>query len=181
MGLTKFRPITPSGRYKQVADFAELTVSKPHWPLTLSKSSSGGRNNAPGHITKRGRGGGHKRRIRILDYRRERFGIPATVLTIEYDPNRSARISLLQYEDGEKRYIICPDGLKVGEKVVSGPEAEVKVGNHLPLSRIFQEGSPIHNIELLARPRRKNGSCCGWNGADFGKRGRLCSCQNALR
>ena len=148
MGLTKFRPITPSGRYKQVADFAELTVSKPHWPLTLSKSSSGGRNNH-GHITKRGRGGGHKRRIRIVDFRRERFGVPATILTVEYDPNRSSRISLVQYEDGEKRYIICPDGIKVGEKIVSGPDAEVKLGNHLPLSRI-PEGSPIHNIELLA-------------------------------
>lgn len=146
MALIKFRPITPSRRFGNALTFSELTTDAPHKALTYIKKSTGGRNNH-GHITRRGRGGGHKRRIRVVDFRRERFGVPATVLTVEYDPNRSTRISLVEYEDGEKRYIICPDGLKVGEKIVSGPDVEVKLGNHLPLSRI-PEGAPIHNIEL---------------------------------
>lgn len=146
MALIKFRPTSPARRFGNAMSFSELTTSTPHKALTYTKKSTGGRNNH-GHITRRGLGGGHKRRIRILDYRRERYGVPATVLTVEYDPNRSARISLVQYEDGEKRYVICPDGLTVGEKIVSGPDVEVKLGNHLPLSRI-PEGAAIHNIEL---------------------------------
>ncbi len=147
MGLIKFKPTTPGQRFGIRPDFSELTTNVAYKPLTYAKRSSGGRNNH-GHITKRGRGGGHKRRGRFVDFRRERYGLPASVLTVEYDPNRSARISLVKYEDGEKRYIICPDGLKVGEKVVSGPDVEVKLGNHMPLSRI-PEGASIHNIELL--------------------------------
>ncbi len=110
------------------------------------KKSSGGRNNY-GNITSRHRGGGHKRRYRIIDFKRNRLGVPATVLTVEYDPNRSARIALVEYTDGEKSYILCPDGLKVGEQVMSGPDVEVKIGNHLPLQKI-PEGTMIHNIEL---------------------------------
>lgn len=146
MGLIKFRPTTPTRRYGNVADFKEITADTPYKPLTYIKKRSGGRNNH-GHITSRRIGGGHKRRLRSVDFRRFRFGIPATVLTVEYDPNRSARIALVEYNDGLKSYILCPDGLTVGGKVVSGPDAEVAVGNHLPLEKI-PEGTMIHNIEL---------------------------------
>lgn len=146
MGLIKFKPTTPTRRYGNVADFKEVTADRPYKPLTYIKKRSGGRNNH-GHITSRRIGGGHKRRMRLVDFRRDRFGIPATVLTVEYDPNRSARIALVEYSDGLKNYILCPDGLKVGEKVVSGPDAEVTTGNHLPLEKI-PEGTMIHNIEL---------------------------------
>ncbi|MDD5225627.1 MAG: 50S ribosomal protein L2 [Candidatus Omnitrophica bacterium] len=146
MGLIKFKPTTPTRRYGNVSDFAEITTDHPYKPLTYIKKGSGGRNNH-GHITSRRIGGGHKRRIRLIDFRRNRIGVEATVLTVEYDPNRSARIALVQYTDGLKSYILCPDGLKVGEKVVSGPDVEVRVGNHLPLEKI-PEGSMIHNIEL---------------------------------
>ncbi len=147
MGLIKFKPTTPTRRYGNVSDFADITTDRPYKPLTFIKKRTGGRNNH-GHITSRRIGGGHKRRIRIVDFRRNRLGMPATVLTVEYDPNRSARIALVEYSDGLKSYILCPDGLKVGEKVVSGSDAEVKVGNHLPLEKI-PEGTLIHNIELL--------------------------------
>jgi large subunit ribosomal protein L2 len=146
MGLIKFKPTTPTRRYGNVSDFAEITTDRPYKPLTYIKKGSGGRNNH-GHITSRRIGGGHKRRIRLVDFRRNRIGVEATVLSVEYDPNRSARIALVQYSDGLKSYILCPDGLKVGEKVVSGPDVEVRVGNHLPLEKI-PEGSMIHNIEL---------------------------------
>lgn len=148
MGLIKFKPVTPTQRYGSVSDFSEITTDRPYRPLTEIKKRTGGRNNY-GHITSRHRGGGHKKRLRIVDFRRNRFGIPATVMTVEYDPNRSARIALIKYSDGEKSYILCPDGLKVGEQVMSGPDAEVKVGNHLPLEKI-PEGTMIHNIELKA-------------------------------
>ncbi len=146
MGLIKFKPTTPTRRFGSVADFKELTAKEPYKPLTLPKRSSGGRN-SNGHITARRKGGGHKRRLRIVDFRRNKYGVPAKVLTVEYDPNRSARIALIQYQDTEKSYILCPEGLKVGESVMSGETAEVKVGNHLPL-RLIPEGTPIHNIEL---------------------------------
>lgn len=148
MGLIKFRPITPTRRYGNVSDFAEITTDRPYKPLTEIRKRTGGRNNH-GHITSRHRGGGHKQRVRIVDFRRNRLGIPAKVLTVEYDPIRSARIALIEYTDGIKSYILCPDGLKVGEQVMSGPEAEVKVGNHIPLEKI-PEGTMIHNIELIA-------------------------------
>ncbi len=146
MPLIKFKPTTPTRRFGNVNDFAELTTTKPYKPLTESIRRGGGRN-SNGHITARRRGGGHKRRYRIVDFRRNRFGVEAKVLTVEYDPNRSARIALIEYKGGEKSYILCPDGLKVGENIMSGETAEVKLGNHLPL-RLIPEGTPIHNIEL---------------------------------
>ena len=146
MGLIKFKPTTPTRRFGSVSDFAELTTDKPYKPLTIAKRGTGGRN-SNGHITARRKGGGHKRRIRLVDFRRNKFGVPATVLTVEYDPNRSARIALIEYKDGLKSYILCPDGLLVGQSVMSGETAEVKLGNHLPL-RLIPEATPIHNIEL---------------------------------
>jgi len=147
MALTKFKPTSPGRRYGSVSSFDEITADKPYKPLTKALRRSGGRN-SHGHITSRRKGGGHKRRYRIIDFRRNRYEEPATVLTIEYDPNRSARISLVEYGDGEKRYIVAPDGLKVGQVIKSGKTAEVAVGNHLPLRKI-PEGTPIHNIELV--------------------------------
>lgn len=146
MALIKFKPTTPTRRFGSGPDFSELTTNRPYKPLTMPHPSQGGRN-ADGHITARRRGGGHKRLYRIVDFRRNKFGMPAKVLTIEYDPNRSARISLIEYQDGLKSYILSPDGLKVGDTVMSGEGVEVKVGNHLPLTAI-PEGTPIHNIEL---------------------------------
>ena len=148
MPLIKFKPTTPTRRFGNVSDFAELTTDRPYKPLTRPLRRKGGRN-SHGHITSRRRGGGHKRRLRLVDFRRLRYGAPAKVLTVEYDPGRSARISLIQYEDGEKSYILCPDGLRVGEMVASGDNVEVKIGNHLPL-RVIPEGTPVHNIELNA-------------------------------
>lgn len=146
MPLIKFKPTTPTRRFGSVSDFSEITTNHPYKPLTIAMRSSGGRN-ANGHITARRRGGGHKQRYRLVDFRRNRFGVAAKVLTIEYDPNRTARIALIEYQDGQKSYILAPDGLKVGEQVMSGDTAEVKLGNHLPL-RLIPEGTPIHNIEL---------------------------------
>lgn len=146
MGIIKFKPTTPTRRFGNVSDFAEITTKHPYKPLTYFKKSTGGRNNH-GRITSRHRGGGHKRRIRTIDFKRDRFNDVATVLTVEYDPNRSSRIALVEYGDGEKRYILCPDKLNVGEKIMSGDNIEIKTGNHLPLKNI-PEGTPIHNIEL---------------------------------
>uniref|UniRef100_A0A7V3NV35 Large ribosomal subunit protein uL2 n=1 Tax=candidate division WOR-3 bacterium TaxID=2052148 RepID=A0A7V3NV35_UNCW3 len=147
MGVKKFRPVTPSRRFMTVLDFSEITKEEPEKSLLEPLKKSGGRNNT-GRITVRFRGGGHRRHYRIIDFKREKVGVPAKVISIEYDPNRTARIALLQYMDGEKRYIIAPEGLKVGDMVMSGPDAEIKVGNALPLERI-PEGIPIHNIELV--------------------------------
>ncbi len=146
MGLIKYKPTTATRRFANVPDFAEVTETRPYKPLTVIKKRTGGRNNN-GHITSRRIGGGHKKRLRLVDFRRNKFGVPATVLTVEYDPNRSARIALIQYQDGEKSYILCPEGLLVGQTVMSGEKAEVKLGNHLPL-RAIPEGTAIHNIEL---------------------------------
>jgi len=146
MGLKTFRPITPGQRYKTIPDFTELTTRKPHKPLLVALKKNAGRNNQ-GHITSRHRGGGHKRFYRLIDFRRNKHGIAAEVASIEYDPNRGARIALLNYQDGEKRYIIAPVGLRIGQMVMSGPDAEVKIGNCLPLSKI-PLGTEIHNIEL---------------------------------
>ncbi len=146
MALIKYKPTTPTRRFANVADFTDVTTDRPYKPLTIIKKRTGGRN-SNGHITARRRGGGHKRRLRLVDFRRNKFGVPATVLTVEYDPNRSARIALIQYQDGEKSYILCPEGLLVGQTVMSGEKAEVKLGNHLPL-RLIPEGTAIHNIEL---------------------------------
>lgn len=146
MGIIKHKPTTPTRRFSSVADFSEITTDKPYKPLTIVKKSSGGRNNH-GHITSRHRGGGHKRRIRLVDFKRLKVGVEAKVLTVEYDPNRSARIALIQYQDGHKSYILAPDDLKVGQAVMSGDKAEVRLGNHLPL-RLIPPGTPVHNIEM---------------------------------
>jgi large subunit ribosomal protein L2 len=146
MGLRKFSPVTPGTRFKVISDFSEVTASKPEKSLLLSKKRSGGRN-GDGKMTMRYIGGGHKKQYRLIDFKRNKDGIPATVKTIEYDPNRSARIALLAYADGEKRYILAPQGLKVGQKVVSGKGSSPDIGNALPLSEIPM-GSVIHNIEM---------------------------------
>ena len=146
MGIRKFRPVTPGQRHKAIGTFDDVTTSVPEKTLVFGKRSTGGRNNS-GRITVRYRGGGHKRLIRIVDFKREKDGIPATVKTIEKDPNRSARIALVFYADGEKRYIVAPNGLQVGATIMSGPEATPDLGNTLPLENI-PVGTVIHNIEL---------------------------------
>ncbi len=146
MGLIKFKPTTPTRRFGSSSDFVEITTSKPYKPLTIPKRKTGGRN-LYGHITTYHIGGGHKQRIRLVDFKRNKVNVEATVQTIEYDPMRTARIALIEYKDGEKSYILAPDGLKVGEHVMSGEQAEVKPGNHLPI-RLIPDGTMIHNIEL---------------------------------
>ena len=146
MAIKTYRPVTPSRRFTTTLINDEITADKPHKPLTQIKLRTGGRRNA-GDITIWHRGGGHKRKLRIIDFKRDKTGIPATVASIEYDPNRSARIALLAYADGEKRYILQPDGLKMGQKIVSGPDADILVGNALPLKNI-PPGTTIHNLEL---------------------------------
>ena len=146
MGIRKFKPVTPGQRHKAIGTFDDVTTSVPEKTLVFGKRSTGGRNNS-GRITVRYRGGGHKRLIRIVDFKREKDGIPAVVKTIEYDPNRSARIALVFYADGEKRYIVAPNGLQVGTTIMSGPEATPDLGNTLPLENI-PVGTVIHNIEL---------------------------------
>ncbi len=146
MGLKKFKPTTPGQRHKILTDFAELTSSKPEKSLISGKTKSGGRNNS-GRMTMRYIGGGHKKRLRAIDFKREKFSIPATVKSIEYDPNRTANIALLHYADGEKRYILAPSGLKVGDTVVSGKDAAPNLGNSMFLSDI-PLGTIIHNIEM---------------------------------
>ncbi|HEY3215751.1 MAG TPA: 50S ribosomal protein L2 [Candidatus Eisenbacteria bacterium] len=162
MGLRKFRPVTPTRRHAVVPDFSELTRERPIKSLTRRKLRTGGRDNY-GHVSSRWIGGGHKRRYRIIDFRRDKDGVPARVASIEYDPNRSARIALLNYFDGERRYIVAPDGLQVGEVLMSGPDAEVKAGNCLPLKNI-PLGTNLHNVELFpgrsARVARSAGSFC---------------------
>ncbi len=146
MAIRKFKPNTPGTRFMSVSSFEEITTDTPEKSLLVSLKKSGGRNNL-GRVTSRHRGGGHKRKYRIIDFKRDKFGVPAKVFSIEYDPNRSARIALLHYADGEKRYILAPDGLKVGATVQSGEGSEIKVGNALKIKDI-PVGSFIHNIEL---------------------------------
>ncbi len=146
MGLKKYKPTTPSRRHMVTSSFEEITKSTPERSLLRPKKSTGGRNSS-GRITTRHKGGGHKRRYRVIDFKRNKNGVPATVSSIEYDPNRSSNIALLFYADGEKRYIIAPADLEVGAKLMSGPDAEPSLGNALPLSKI-PLGSTIHNIEL---------------------------------
>jgi large subunit ribosomal protein L2 len=147
MAIKKFKPTTPAQRYKTVTDFSELSKKRPEKSLLEPVKRTGGRNNR-GRITMRRMGGGHKRRYRVIDFKRNKIGIPAKVISIEYDPNRSAFISLLGYRDGEKRYILAPHGLKVGDEIVSGPEADIHTGNALPIEKI-PTGLFIHNIELV--------------------------------
>jgi large subunit ribosomal protein L2 len=146
MAIRTLKPITPGTRFYSVSAFSEITTDKPKKELTEPLKKTGGRNNT-GRITSRHRGGGHKRRYRIIDFKRNKYNMPATVETIEYDPNRNARIALVKYEDGEYRYIIAPNKLKVGDKIESGPNVEFKDGNALPLKNI-PVGLFIHNIEL---------------------------------
>lgn len=147
MGIKKFKPTTPSNRFRSVSTFEEVTRATPEKSLTRPLAKSGGRNNK-GRMTIRHRGGGHKRRYRLIDFKRSKLGVSARVASIEYDPNRSSFIALLHYVDGEKRYIISPDGLKVGDAILAGPDADIRVGNALPLARI-PLGTLVHNIEIV--------------------------------
>jgi large subunit ribosomal protein L2 len=146
MAIKTYRPITPTLRFKTTLVNEEITTNRPHKALLEPKKRTGGRRNS-GDTTSRFIGGGHKQQYRVIDFKRDKTGIPATVASIEYDPNRSARIALLNYADGEKRYILQPDGLKVGAKIMSGPDADILVGNSLPLKNI-PAGTVVHNIEL---------------------------------
>lgn len=146
MGIRKFKPNTPGTRFRSGSDFADITAKKPHKPLTAYSNKKSGRNSY-GRITSYNRGGGHKRRYRLIDFKREKFDIPARVAAIEYDPNRTARLALLFYADGEKRYIIAPESIQVGDVVVSGENVEIKPGNASPLRNI-PVGNVIHNIEV---------------------------------
>ncbi|MDJ0695273.1 MAG: 50S ribosomal protein L2 [Mastigocoleus sp. MO_167.B18] len=148
MGTRSYRPYTPSTRQVTVSDFSEITKTEPEKSLTTYVHRRKGRNNR-GVITSRRRGGGHKRLYRIIDFKRDKRNIPATVIAIEYDPNRNARLALLEYQDGEKRYILQPSGMKVGTTVMAGPDSPIEDGNALPLYKI-PLGTSIHNVELIA-------------------------------
>jgi len=148
MGIKKFNPITPTLRYRTVSDFAEITSTTPEKSLLESLGKSGGRNNV-GRQTTRHKGGGHKKLYRMVDFKRRKHGVPAKVVSIEYDPYRTSRVALIHYVDGEKSYIIAPNDLKVGDSVMTGPEADIKPGNALPLEKI-PVGTMVHNIELVA-------------------------------
>ena len=146
MGVKKLRPMTPGTRNRIAPDFADITASSPEKSLVVPAKRSGGRNNT-GKMTMRYIGGGHKRKIRIVDFKRNKFDVPATVKSVEYDPTRSARVALLYYADGEKRYIIAPEGIEVGQTVISGENVAPEVGNALPLAKI-PLGTIIHNVEF---------------------------------
>src|SRR5437588_12670222 len=146
MAVIQLNPLTPGQRFMQMADFSGLTKKPPEKRLLAPLKHSGGRNNR-GRMTMRHRGGGHKRQLRLIDFKRTKDGVPAVVAALEYDPNRSANIALLHYKDGEKRYILAPQRLSVGMEVVSGDEAEIQVGNSLSLARI-PTGAVIHHVEL---------------------------------
>ncbi len=146
MGIRNYKPTSPARRYYSVSDFKEITTDVPERSLLEKQTHSGGRNNN-GRITSRFRGGGHKQRYRLIDFKRDKIGVPAKVATIEYDPNRTARIALLHYADGEKRYILAPDGLAVGAELLASRNADIKPGNSLTL-RFIPPGTTIHNVEL---------------------------------
>ena len=146
MAVRKFKPTTPGQRHKIIGTFEEITASVPEKSLVYGKRSTGGRNHV-GKMTMRYIGGGHKRKFRIIDFKRNKDGVPAVVKTIEYDPNRTANIALVHYTDGVKAYIIAPKGLEVGQRIVSGPDADIKIGNALPLANI-PVGTIVHNVEL---------------------------------
>jgi large subunit ribosomal protein L2 len=147
MGIRQFKPVTASSRFRSVSDFDMITRTTPEKSLTEPLKKSGGRDNH-GHISMRRRGGGHKRKYRVIDFKRNKHGVPATVTQIEYDPNRSARIALVKYADGELRYILHPKGLGVGDAVTSGPGADVRTGNAMPLKEV-PLGTAVHNVELI--------------------------------
>jgi large subunit ribosomal protein L2 len=146
MAIKKYRPVTPTRRFTTTISREDITKQTPEKSLVQPIKRTGGRNST-GRVTSRFIGGGHKKAYRVIDFKRDKYGIPATVAAIEYDPNRSARIALLHYADGEKRYILQPDGLKVGQKVMSGPEADILLGNSLPMKNM-PAGTIVHNIEL---------------------------------
>jgi len=146
MPVKSFRPLTPSTRYITIGDFSDITKAEPEKRLVVTRKKTGGRN-CYGRVTARGIGRGHKQKIRLVDFKRNKHGVEATVAAIEYDPIRTARLALLEYKDGEKRYIIAPNGIRVGAKLMSGPDAPPEVGNSLPLKSI-PIGLPIHNLEL---------------------------------
>lgn len=172
MGIKNYKPVTSTLRYKTVLSFDEVTTDKPHKPLSSGKKQYAGRG-YKGRISVRRRGGGHKRRYRIIDFKRDKYGIEGKVATIEYDPNRSANIALIVYQDGEKRYIIAPDALKVGDMIVSGENAEIKVGNSLPLKKI-PPGTSIHNIELTRGRGGQLGRSAGSAAQITAKEGNYC-------
>jgi large subunit ribosomal protein L2 len=155
MPIRQFKPVTKGTRFRSVSDFSDITTTTPEKSLLEPVKKSGGRDNH-GHISMRRRGGGHKRQYRIIDFKRNKHGVAGTISSIEYDPNRSARIALVQYEDGEKRYILHPKGLKVGDVIASGPGTDVRLGNALPLGEI-PLGTAVHNIELKVG---KGGQIC---------------------
>jgi large subunit ribosomal protein L2 len=171
MAIRKYKPTNPARRFQEVSSFEEITRSRPEKSLTEGKTRIAGRNNK-GRQTVRFRGGGHKRRYRAVDFRRDKHGVPATVAAIEYDPNRSARIALLHYADGEKRYILAPLGLEVGVEVQSGENAPVNVGNALPLRQIPQ-GTIIHNLELTIGKGGQMVRSAGAGAPLLGKEGRV--------
>jgi large subunit ribosomal protein L2 len=147
MPLREFNPVSPGTRFRSVSDFSEITRDRPERSLTTPLKKSGGRDNH-GHIAMRRRGGGHKRKYRIVDFKRDKFGVAGRIESVEYDPNRSARIALVKYADGELRYIIHPRGLSLGDTIVSGPGSDVRIGNALPLREV-PLGTDVHNVELL--------------------------------
>src|ERR1700752_5373957 len=146
MAIKTYRPVTPTLRFQTSLSNDDLTTNKPHKPLLTTRKRTGGRRNS-GDLTIRHHGGGHKKKLRLIDFKREKFGVPGKVATIEYDPNRSSRIALIHYADGEKRYIIQPVGLKVGQTVMSGPDADILVGNAGPW-KSMPAGTTVHNVEL---------------------------------
>ncbi|MCA9809420.1 MAG: 50S ribosomal protein L2 [Candidatus Dadabacteria bacterium] len=146
MGIKKFRPTSPGTRFRSGSDYSDITTDKPYKPLTSPVKKTGGRN-SQGRVTSFQRGGGNKRLYRLIDFKRNKTGVPGKVVSIEYDPNRSSRIALVSYADGEKRYILAPEGVGVGSSIMSGPDVEVTIGNALPLKNI-PVGTVVHNIEL---------------------------------
>ena len=179
MGIKSYNPYTPSRRHMTGSDFTEITKSTPEKSLVVSLNKNAGRNNQ-GKITVRHRGGGSRRKYRIIDFKRKKDDVPATVKTIEYDPNRTANIALICYADGEKAYILAPEGLKVGMKVMNGANAEIRVGNCLPLSEI-PVGTMVHNIEMYAGKGGQLVRSAG-NGAQLmAKEGKIRNLKTAIR
>lgn len=172
MGLKKFRPVTPSLRYKTVLTFDELTEESPHKPLTKGKKQYAGRG-FKGQITVRRKGGGHKRKYRVIDFKRDKWDIEGVISSVEYDPNRSSNISLVTYRDGEKRYIITPESVKVGDVVVSGEKIEIKTGNCMPLKNI-PLGTNIYNIELTRGKGGQIARSAGSTASVAAKEGEYC-------
>ncbi len=177
MAIKSSKPTSPGRRFATTPAFEEITKSRPEKALTVPVKRKGGRNNN-GRITTRHQGGGHKRRYRIIDFKRDKDGVPGRVTAIEYDPNRNCRICLIQYKDGEKRYILAPAGIKVGDQIMNGPNAEIQVGNALPLKSI-PLGTMVHNVELTAGKGGQLGRSAGRLGPllrSWPKRGTTLSC-----